>query len=274
MRSKMGVEMGSDLMEIFEGNLFEESAIKNGKVYWLASNYIKFLDYKDLKEFKGVIDKAMKTMLGLNIDWLDNIIPIESEGKRDYQLSRFACYLLAMNGDSSKQPVAEAQVYFATMTRGFEEHIECSQDVDRVAIREELKVGNKQLSSTIHKSGIKNYARFANAGYLGMYNMINIKLANKRQISKDKLLDHMGTTELAANQFRVIMTEERIRTQNIKGQSNLEKAHKSVAEDVRHQVKKNTGVYPENLPVYEIINVAKKHIKQDKRKLLKMDKDK
>ncbi len=266
--------MSNELIEIFKADDYENSLRSNGIQYWLASEFMVFLGYNDLKTFKKVIDRAVKSMIGSNIDHYENIIPVTTGGKADFKLTRFACYIVAMNGDSKKKPVAEAQSYFAMMTRAYEIATDCTEDVERLSVREELKENNKHLASAAKEAGITNYPKFTNAGYLGMYNKMNWQLANERGIKKEKLLEHMGRTELAANQFRLIMTEEKIKHEKIQGQENLEHAHREVASDVRTQVKKNTGLFPEELPVYPDIKESRKQLKKDNKTLIKIDNDK
>jgi DNA-damage-inducible protein D len=140
-----------------------------------------------------------------------------------------------------------------------------------VRIREELKEDNKLLSSTAKQHGVTDYAKFTNAGYLGMYNMYNWQLAKRRGISKGKLLDHMGRAELVANQFRTVMTEEKIKSDNVQGQARLEAVHKQVGKEVRDMVINNTGKTPEHLAVEEHIKEPKKRIRSDKKKLKQLE---
>lgn len=266
-----GDMMSNELIEIFKAEQYENSLKTNGIQYWLASEFMILLGYTDMKAFRRVINKAVKSMMGSDIDHFLNIIAITIEGKTDFKLTRFACYIVAMNGDAKKKPVAEAQSYFAMMARAYEIATECSDDVERLSAREELKENNKHLASAAKHAGVEDYAKFTNAGYLGMYNKMNWKLAQDRGIKPGKVLDHMGRTELAANQFRLIMTEEKIKNEKIKGQLNLEHAHNEVSRDVRNTVKKNTGKFPEDLPVYPDLKEARKQLKKDNKKLIKMD---
>ena len=254
---------------------FEDFKNQNGITYWWASEFMLMLGYSDLKSFKKVIDRATKAFISLNIDHYDNIIRIErnNDGEiiSDYKLTRFACYMIAMNGDPKKPEVAATQAYFATQTRQFELYLESNSDIERILIRDEIKDGNKSLSSVAKNAGVCDYAKFTNAGYRGMYNMFNYELAKRRKVNKDKLFETMGRTELAANLFRITQTEERIKSQQIQGQVLLEKTHYEVGREVRNIIERNTGNTPENLPQERTIPEVKKVLKSEFNEMKKID---
>lgn len=257
---------------------FEDFKNENGITYWWASDLMKMLGYPNMKSFQKVLDRATKAFVSLNIPHYENILSemrdVDGTLVQDFKLTRFACYIAVMNGDPKKQEVALAQNYFAQQTRKFELYIENHQEIDRLLIREELTEGNKSLSMTAKKAGVEDYAKFQNAGYLGMYNMPNWKLANKRSIKKEKLMDSMGRTELAANLFRITQTEERIKNKNIQGQNALERTHYEVGKEVRDIVIKNSGRTPENLPQEKELPNIKKELKQGYKNMIKEDKKK
>ncbi|MCM1034926.1 MAG: damage-inducible protein [Bacteroides sp.] len=253
---------------------FEDFKHQNGIVYWLASEFMLMLGYQDMKTFRRVIDRAIKSFMSLNINHYDNIIQITIDNQVDYKLTRFACYLIAMNGDPKKTQVAMAQAYFATQTRNFEIYVQNSNDIDRLLYRDEIKEGNKSLSAVVQNAGVENFALFNNAGYRGMYNMLNVQLANKRGVEKEKLFETMGRTELAANLFRITQTEERIKSQHIYGQSALEATHQKVGQEVRKIVRENTGRNPEDLPQERELPILKKELKKGFREMKKIDKNK
>lgn len=254
---------------------FEDFKNENGIVYWWASDLMQMLGYPNMKSFQKVLDRATKAMVSLNIPHYENIIAkqktIGENTFQDFKLTRFACYMSVMNGDPKKPEVAKAQYYFAEQTRKFELFIENSQEIERIIIRDELSEGNKSLSSTIKYAGATDYAKFMNAGYLGMYNMPSWKLENKRGVKKGKLMDNMGRTELAANLFRVTQTEERIKSKNIRGQANLEATHYDVGKEVRAIVLKNTERFPENLPQSKELPEIKKELKAGYKNMQKED---
>jgi len=254
----------------------EEIRHENGNIYWLASELMRFLGYgDDMKSFSQAIRRATKTLNALNVDIFSHISKTKFGTEKgvpdDYMLTRFGAYLVTMNADTRKPQVAQAQAYFISMTRQFEMWIEQPDDFARVAIREEIKGENTSLFGIAKKAGVEDYAKFQNAGYLGMYNMINVQLANRRGIDKERLIDHMGKVEMAANLFRITMTEERIKNQNIYGQKNLEFAHETVGRAVRKMVHEQTGKNPENLPVERRLPDLHKQLKIGQRKMKKID---
>jgi DNA-damage-inducible protein D len=257
---------------------FEDFKQENGISYWWASDLMTMLGYPNMKSFQKVLDRATKAFVSLNISHYNNILAeqriVNGSIFQDFKLTRFACYLSVMNGDSKKIEVARAQAYFAEQTRKFELYLENNQEIDRILIREELTEGNKSLSSTIKQAGVQDYAKFTNAGYLGMYNMTSWRLEKKRGIKKGRLMDFMGRTELAANLFRVTQTEERIKNKRIKGQANLEQTHYQVGKEVREIIKKNMGKSPENLPKEKQLPDVKKELKEGYKKMINEDKPK
>jgi len=255
---------------------FEDFKNENGITYWWASDLMIMLGYKDMKSFQKVLDRATKAFVSLGIPHYENIIAEQrikdGHNYQDFKLSRFACYMSVMNGDPKKVEVAEAQVYFAQQTRKFELYIQNSDQIERLLIREELTEGNKSLASVAKQANIQDFAKFQNAGYLGMYNMPSWQLENKRGVKKGKLMDYMGRTELAANLFRVTQTEERIKNKKITGQLNLEHTHYQVGKEVREIIQKNVGKNPENLSLERQLSDVKKELKDGHKKMLQEDK--
>lgn len=270
----------SELIHDTEGGTlsFEDFKHENGITYWWASDLMRMLGYPNMKAFQKVLDRATKAFVSLNIPHYENIIAVQrdvnSQPFQDFKLTRFACYMCVMNGDPRKTEVALSQAYFAQQTRKFELYFNNNQDIDRLLIREELTEGNKSLNSTVKQAGVQDYAKFANAGYLGMYNMASWQLEKKRGVSKGKLMDNMGRTELAANLFRVTQTEEIIKNKGIKGQVNLEQTHYQVGKEVRGIIEKNVGKSPENLQQAKQLPEVKKELKKGYRKMLNEDKRK
>lgn len=252
---------------------FEELRHENGNTYWLASELMKRLGYgTDMKSFYKAINRANKAMSGLGIDSFSNISKIETpEGSADYKLTRFASYLVVMNADPNRPEVAAAQVYFVALTRQFEMWLENPKDVTRVAFRQEIKEQNRQLSGAADKAGVVHFDRFQNAGYLGMYNMMNVQLAKRRGLQTDELLDHMGEDEMIANLFRLSMTRARLEKDGVAGQTHAEAVHKEVGGKVRAMVKESTGKNPEDLPVERRLPDIAKQLKIGHKEMKKID---
>lgn len=249
---------------------FEDFQHKNWMIYWWASEFMLMLWYTDMKSFEKIINKWIKTLTSLWIDVFDNIQKTNNWENEDYKLSRYACYIIAMNWDPKKPEVAACQNYFAEQTRKFEI---MQEDPERLSIRTELAEWNKSLSSTVNKHWVLDYAKFNQAWYLWLYNMENYKLAQKRNVDKSKLYDYMGRTELAANLFRVTQTEERIKNRNLYWQNQLEKAHLDVWKEVREFIIQNTWTRPENLNQEMPLPEMKKWLKNAQKTLKAKDKN-
>ena len=228
---------------------FDDFVHKNGDEHWLASQLMKFLGYPDMKSFRKPIDRATQAMAGIggSVDPYKEIQPHSGQKQKegDYRLTRFACYMIAMNADPKKTEVARAQVYFAEIAQEidlrFQNH---SLQIDRLSRRQDFTKENKALNSVASQAGVKEFDKFANAGYLGMYNLCNYQLAKRRGIDKNHLLEYMGSTELAANVFRLAMTKEQLKKDDIRGQQASEAVHTKVGETVREIVKSHAGPLP------------------------------
>ena len=229
---------------------FEDLGKPNGVRYWLESDLREALDYQTSTSFRKTITRAMQACLTLGIQTEENFLLDPTTGQ--YNLTRFACYLIAMNGDSKKPQVASAQVYFAALAETFRDHISHADNVDRVLVRQEMTDGLKSLSSTAKRHGVQNYAFFQNAGYRGMYNLDLARLtAFKGVPTGEVLLDRMGKDELAANLFRITQTDAKIKNENLQGQEQLQTAAYTVGRKVRETMMELSGTAPEHLPLSE-----------------------
>lgn len=231
---------------------------KNGIEYWEARELMFLIDYSNWQNFEKVINKAKKACekseQSVKNHFIDTnkMVSIGSDTKRktkDYRLSRYACYLISQNGDPNKKEIAQAQTYFAIQTRKQEIFQNLNQNEQRLFLRGEVKTHNKELNSTAFKAGVKNFGKFNDAGYLGLYGMHKKSVQKKKGIGKGDVLDRAGATELAANLFRITQTDEKIKRENIKGEGTATFAHIVVGQKVRKSIKDIGGTMPEDLPV-------------------------
>ena len=213
------------------------------------------------------------------IDLFDNFEQVRRtiDGKpiRDFKLSRFACYMLAMNGDPNKPEVARAQAYFAVLAEAFSRYVESAEDIERILIREDVSEHEKSMARAAHAAGVNSqgFGLFQNAGYRGLYNMNLTRLRGLKGIPEGRSpLDFMGKTELAANLFRITQTEEKIRTQNIQGQKECERTAEDVGREVRQTMQRISGIAPETLPPSEDIKKLKGDVKASHKDFKKLDK--
>ncbi len=255
-----------------------------GQEFWSARELYTILEYIKWDKFLNVIEKAKQAckISGQepedHFPRIEKLVKIGSGAKRDIgdiQLSRYACYLIVQNADSSKEVVALGQTYFAIQTRKqevLEESFEKLQHEDdkRLFLRREMAEHNKQLADAAKKAGVIQpweYAVFQNHGYMGLYNGLEAKdIHAKKGLKKsENILDHMGSTELAANLFRATQTEEKLKRENIKGKKKANQTHFKVGQKVRQTIKELGGTMPEELPKEESI----KKIERSKNKELK-----
>ena len=259
----------TELQILFQEDSFEDSAIKNGVNLWNEADLMKALGYHSTESFKRVIQKAQQACLSLGIAIEESFV---RQPDTTYRLTRFACYLIAINGDSKKPEVAAAQVYFAALADTFRSAIDQARDVDRVLIRDEVSAGEKSLSSTANRHGVENFAFFHNAGYRGMYNMNLNALLTKKGLGKgERLIDRMGKDEIAAHLFRITMTDAKIKNEGLKGQQQLETAAEKVGKHVRQSMIELSGQRPENLPVADPIKDVKNRLKTTNKQFKKLD---
>lgn len=240
--------------------------------FWWASNFMERLDYKDWHTFTHLVEETVRTMIMIEIPYYENIIPTDNNynGKTiiDFKLSLFACYLIVMLADHKKKKVVEVQTSFAKKEKQYGIQIKGLYELERLRIRKELSESSKWLNSMVAKSEIKDYSAFNDAGYQGFYGMHSSKLHDWRKLPKNiGQQEYMGQVELAANLFRITLTEQHIWSEKIKGQTNLEKVHFDVGIGIRNLIKKHSGKYPEQLPVYKDLTTLKKLLKESCQKM-------
>ena len=254
-------------IEKYKKSVFEKIKKNNeyGAEFWLARELAEILEYKRWDKFLNVIEKAKAACINSMIEvenhfsHLGKMVRIGSGAERridDIMLSRYACYLIVQNADSRKEIVSLGQTYFAFQTRRQElqeEYAQLTEEKKRLAIRNELKKHNIQLADAAKNVGVIepiDYAIFQNHDYMGLYGGLKAKDIHARKDLKksQKILDHMGITELAANLFRATQTEEKLRREEIKGKEKAHKTHYKVGAKVRQTIKELGGTMPEDLP--------------------------
>lgn len=238
-----------------------------GNEYWSARDLAPLLEYQDWRNFLQVIDKARIACAQSSKDTDDHfgdttkMVAIGSGAQRpvpDVHLSRYACYLIVQNGDPAKPVIANGQTYFALQTRRQEladdaKFAQLTEDEKRLAIRNELANHNKHLAAAAKDAGVEtslDYAIFQDHGYRGLYGGLGNKEIHARKGLKksQKILDHMGSTELAANLFRATQTEEKLRRDNTRSKSEANQTHFEVGRKVRETIAELGGTMPESLP--------------------------
>jgi len=262
---------------------------KVGEPFWYARELAPLLDYQDYRNFLRVIDKARqacelsKQPVKDHFGDVTKMVDIGSGAQReidDIKLSRYACYLIVQNADPAKSVIANGQTYFAVQTRrqelnDQEQFNQLSEDDRRLMLRNELSRHNKDLAAAAKQAGVEtplDYAVFQDHGYKGLYGGIGAKdiHARKRLKKSQKILDHMGSTELAANLFRATQAEEKLRRDDVRGKTAANRTHFEVGSKVRQTIKELGGTMPENLPASE---KSIKQIEREQNKLESPDKD-
>ena len=232
---------------------------------------IQYLDYKEWRKFENVIKKAIDACENSGISAFEHFVGADKLSKRannaevlisDYRLTRYACYLIAQNGDPRKEVIALAQTYFAIQTRKQEisekEYSLLTEDEKRFYQRNLTRKGNYSLNQTAKNAGVKNFDKFHNYGYKGLYNGETADDIAKRKglRYREDILDNMGSEELAANLFRITQTEAKLKRDNISTEKEANKTHYNIGKNIREVIAKNGGTMPEDLPT------PKKSLKQ------------
>lgn len=240
---------------------------EDGSEFWSARDLAIALDYTQWRNFAGVIKRAMISCENSGHDIshdfaeVSKIVEAGATNKpiKDYELTRYACYLIVQNGDPRKEVIALGQTYFAIQTQRQEvaDHFnELSEDNRRLVVRGDIKQWNQMLAETAHKAGVitnEEFTIFQNAGYMGLYGGLDVDdIHTKKGLEVgQKILDYMGSTELIANLFRISQTEEKLRKDEVDNVRTATSVHYSVGREVRTAIEKIGGTMPENLPTPE-----------------------
>jgi DNA-damage-inducible protein D len=261
---------------------------EDGQEFWYARELQSVLGYSQWRRFYDTVERAKLACKNSGFDVGEHFadvgksLPMPKGGFRildDVMLSRYACYLIVMNGDPRKEVIAIGQTYFAVKTRQqelIENYEELTEEQKRIAIRNEMKRHNSALADAAHGAGVVepiDYAIFQNYGYMGLYNGMKAQdIKRHKGLKKNQdILDHMGSTELAANLFRATQTEEKLRRDHIQGKDAANKTHYTVGRKVRQTIKELGGTMPEDLPTPE--KSVKEIEKEQEQKKLKGKED-
>ena len=239
----------------------------DGSEYWSARELAEALDYTQWRNFSNVISRAMIACENSGHSVLNDFAEVSkiveagatTKPKIDYELTRYACYLIVQNGDPRKEVIALGQTYFAIQTYRQEvaDHFnELDEDRRRLVVRGDIKQWNQLLAETAHDAGVitnEEFAIFQNAGYMGLYGGLDVEGIHERKELEigQKILDYMGSTELIANLFRISQTEEKLRKDNVHGANEATSVHYNVGKEVRSAIEKIGGTMPEDLPTPE-----------------------
>lgn len=263
-----------------EISIFDDIRHDNtSREFWSARELQKILGYASWDKFQNAIKRAQKSFATSEVTKYYNIkdhfrqvgkmVTLGSGARReliDFELSKYACYLIAQNGDPDKPEIAQAQAYFNIQTFRQEQFQSMSDEEKRLHVRTQVIDNNKTLFDSAKSSGVRNFGKFNDAGYRGLYGMNAKELALKKNLGKDKILDRAGTTELAANLFRITQTNDKLQNELASGKTigeqKADSIHFMIGGKVRQTIKDIGGTMPENLPP-EI------HIKEIEKKMNK-----
>jgi DNA-damage-inducible protein D len=271
-----GDVMTNNQLPVHGKKTFEELKLTNehGAEYWSARDLQPMLGYSQWRRFEQAVERAIMSCKQSENDpnyhfaGAGKMVELGSSSTRevaDYHLSRFACYLIAQNGDPRKPEIASAQKYFAVQTRRQELSDQLTADMERIELRKQTSEEFKALSGAAQQAGVQNkmFGVFHDAGYKGLYGGLSSDdIKGRKQIpEKDNLMDRMNATELAANQFRMTQTRDKLARDSIRDQQHAIGTHEQVGKEVREAIKRIGGTPPESIPPAEHIKEVEKRIK-------------
>lgn len=252
-------------IEKYKNKIFEDikHIDKNYNEYWYARELMIILGYKEWRYFNTIIEKAKTSCFNSNNNISDHfgvytkMVDIGSKTSRDvldYKLTRYACYLIVQNSNPRYKNVALGQTYFAIQTRkqelSEEEYNMLSENEKRLYLRKKVRNGNYRLNKTASKVGVRDFGKFHNAGYRGLYNGETADdIAKRKNLNyRQEILDYMGSDELSVNSFRISLTDQSINNNHIEGEISACNTHFEISKDIRDFIKKHGGTMPEDLP--------------------------
>ncbi len=252
-----------------------------GMEFWSARDLAPLLGYSEWRNFEVAVKRAVTSSEQVGQKSADHFVGVNKMVKlgsgaqrevKDYVLSRFACYLIAQNGDPRKLEIASAQTYFAVAARQNElRELKAEQD-ERLKLRLRVTENNKALAEAAYKAGVltADFGKFQNAGYQGLYGGLNMdEIKTKKGVGdKENLLDRMGREELAANDFRITQTEAKLRNEGIVGKAKATETHTEVGKEVRSAIERIGGTMPEEVPAEPTIKpLIDQHQRRQKKNL-------